>query len=64
MLVTARKLDAVDETKLIESAKDVDELPRRMVADELTTALEGVERPELELPIKPVVEEVGEERAG
>jgi len=62
VLVTARKLDAVDESKLIESAKDVDELPRRMVADELTTALEAVERPELELfddvhPVEVIEEE-------
>ena len=48
VLVTARKLDAVDESKLIESAKDVDDLPRRLVADELTSALEAVERPELD----------------
>ena len=49
VLVTARKLDAVDESKLIPAPQEIDEQPRRIVADEFTEALADVERPELEL---------------
>jgi len=49
VLVTARKLDAVDESKLIPAATEIEEQPRRIVADEFTQALADVERPELEL---------------
>jgi DNA recombination protein RmuC len=49
VLVTARKLDAVDESKLIPTPKEIDEQPRRIVADEFIEALSDVERPELEL---------------
>lgn len=48
VLVTARKLDAVDESKLIPAPNEIDEQPRRIVADEFTAALADVERPELE----------------
>jgi DNA recombination protein RmuC len=49
VLVTARKLDAIDESKLIPAPHEIDEQPRRIVADEFTQALADVERPELEL---------------
>jgi DNA recombination protein RmuC len=48
VLVTARKLDAVDESKLIPAPREIDEQPRRIVADEFTDLLGDVDRPELE----------------
>jgi DNA recombination protein RmuC len=56
VLVTARKLDAVDESKVLPVPKEIDEQPRRIVADEFTEALADVARPELELFDAPVVE--------
>ena len=63
VLVTARKLDAVDESKLIPAPKEIDEQPRRIVADEFTVALGDIERPELEFFEAEVVDDEDERTA-
>ena len=63
VLVTARKLDGLDESKVIATPPQIDEQPKRLsqpelVQAEMDAALEDTERPELELgllepPISP-----------
>jgi DNA recombination protein RmuC len=54
VLVTARKLNALDESKVIGTAATLEQSPKQLTAVELELAsldeLEGVARPELELP--------------
>ena len=53
MLVTARKLNALDESKVIGTAATIDVAPKQLTAVELELAsLDelGVGRPELDLP--------------
>ncbi|MFM9877391.1 MAG: DNA recombination protein RmuC [Rhodoglobus sp.] len=54
VLVTARKLSALDESKVIGTAATLDQSPKQLTAVELELAsldeLDGVGRPELELP--------------
>ncbi len=54
VLVTARKLNALDESKVIGTAKTVEQSAKQLTAVELELSaldeLEGVHRPELELP--------------
>lgn len=54
VLVTARKLDGLDESKVIATPSQIDEQPKRLsqpelVQAEMDAALEDTERPELEL---------------
>lgn len=63
VLVTARKLDAVDESKLIPAPKEIDEQPRRIVADEFTEAFGDVARPELDYFEADVVDDEAERSA-
>jgi DNA recombination protein RmuC len=63
VLVTARKLDAVDGSKLIPAPREIDEQPRRIVADEFTAALGEVERPELEFFEAEVLDDEAERSA-
>lgn len=57
VLVTARKLNALDESKVIGEATTIEHSPKQLTAVELELAtleeLEGVGRPELELPDLP-----------
>jgi DNA recombination protein RmuC len=57
VLVTARKLNALDESKVIGAAKTIETGAKQLTAVELELAaldeLEGVHRPELELPDLP-----------
>ncbi|MDH6180353.1 DNA recombination protein RmuC [Microbacteriaceae bacterium SG_E_30_P1] len=54
VLVTARKLNALDESKVIGTAKTIEQSPKQLTAVELELGaldeLEGVHRAELELP--------------
>lgn len=51
VLVTARKLDALDESKVIGEPRTIDESPKHLTQNELAVLDElGVGRPELELP--------------
>jgi len=60
VLVTARKLNALDESKVIGTAKTVEQSAKQLTAVELELSaleeLEGVHRPELELPDIPRAE--------
>jgi DNA recombination protein RmuC len=57
VLVTARKLNALDESKVIGTSKTIEQSPKQLTAVELELAaldeLEGVARPELEIPELP-----------
>jgi DNA recombination protein RmuC len=57
VLVTARKLDQLDESKIIPAPKTIEERPKRLSAVEFELdaldELEGVARPELELDLAP-----------
>jgi DNA recombination protein RmuC len=57
VLVTARKLNALDESKVIGAAKTIEQSPKQLTAVELELAaldeFEGVGRPELEIPELP-----------
>ncbi|MEQ1735770.1 MAG: DNA recombination protein RmuC, partial [Rhodoglobus sp.] len=59
VLVTARKLNALDESKVIGVATTLEESPKQLTAVEMELAsldeLDGVARPELELPGLPPV---------
>ncbi len=59
VLVTARKLNALDETKIIGEAKTIEQAPKQLTAVEMELAaldeLEGVARPELDIPDLPTV---------
>ena len=51
MLVTARKLDALDESKVIGEPRTIDESPKHLTQNEFAALDElGIGRPELELP--------------
>ena len=51
VLVTARKLDALDESKVIGEPRTIDESPKHLTQNEFAVLDElGVGRPELELP--------------
>jgi DNA recombination protein RmuC len=51
VLVTARKLDALDESKVIGEPRSIDESPKHLTQNEFAVLDElGVGRPELELP--------------
>jgi len=58
VLVTARKLNALDESKIIGTAQVVEQSPKQLSAIEMELAaldeLEGVARPELDIPDLPV----------
>lgn len=57
VLVTARKLNALDESKIIGEAQVIEQSPKQLTAVELELAvldeLDGVARPELEIPELP-----------
>ena len=57
VLVTARKLNALDESKIIGEAQVIEQAPKQLTAVELELAvldeLDGVARPELEIPELP-----------
>ena len=57
VLVTARKLNALDESKIIGEAQVIEQSPKQLTAVELELAvldeLDGVTRPELEIPELP-----------
>lgn len=57
VLVTARKLNALDESKVIGTAATIEQAPKQMSAVEMELAaldeLEGVARPELDIPELP-----------
>jgi len=59
VLVTARKLNALDESKVIGEAKTLDQAPKQLTAIEMELAsldeFEGVGRPELDIPDLPRV---------
>ena len=48
VLVTARKLDGIDEAKMLGEVKQIEGDARRLTASEFA-ALDGTERPELDL---------------
>jgi DNA recombination protein RmuC len=66
VLVTARKLSALDESKVIGAAATLDQSPKQLTAVELELAsldeLDGVARPELELPGLPPVASKGSKK--
>lgn len=61
VLVTARKLNALDESKIIGEAQVIEQTPKQLTAVELELAfldeLDGVARPDLETGLAPSVEE-------
>ena len=51
VLVTARKLDGLDESKVIGEPRTIDETPKHLTQNEFAALDElGIGRPELELP--------------
>lgn len=64
VLVTARRIDGIDEAKLLGEVKQVEADPRRLTASEFV-AFEDLERPELDLEMaEGVIDALGEEQAG